>query len=610
MQAASRVILPSMAALHKKTLVIELGIGCNNRCLFCYQRGYREVAGYPKWMERDEVRSRIRWGAANGFDEVSFTGGEPTIRPDFLELVRFAREVGFRRVAVTTNGWRLGQPGFFRDAVQAGLTSMGVSIHGPDAATHEGLTGREGSFARAIQAVHNALRTHGNERVVRLNTFTLVTHRNVDRLVDLAHLLHRLGVRLLVFQPVILSKANFETAADLRVGLPDTVRAVRDVIREGIRLGFRTKLFNLPPCLFRDVLAGVEMDHYERATFREHDGEAPADRSLGDEVGLVRLAACRECVLRAGCPGVHVSLLPQEDFVAGLEDAIETADPEATGRRVWIAGTDLLKASGVYRVVRKARLAGFEDVRVTHGGACIAGRALVTAATEAGASEVVLVHHGADPRSADRIVALEGNDRFLRRAMRDADEEVRRGRTRIGLLVTPDRAALSFLESVVGREGRGGHFEELAVLGRNPPVLHLRDPFRSSVHGKALAEFRAFLKGIDRLRFPRRAVVLEVGWPVGLEDALLLPSLAWVARGRVHFDLAAFVLATPFLDPRHAVLNWSDPRLAAGRSAGGRGHPIEPPPLPVSRAIRVKPLDGQVLSAISREGRRGWVGGL
>lgn len=571
-----------MAALHKKTLVIEVGIGCNNRCLFCYQRGYREVLGYPRWVERDEIRSRIRWGAANGFDEVSFTGGEPTIRPDFLDLVRFAREAGFRRVAVTTNGWKLGQPDFFTAAVEAGLTSMGVSIHGPDAATHEGLTRRSGSFARAVQAVRNAVRTHGSAHAVRLNTFTLVNRRNVDRLSAIAVLMHRLGVRLLVFQPIILSKANFETAADLMVGLPDTVRAVRDVVREGIRLNFRTKLFNLPPCLFREVLAGVEIDHYERATFREHDGATPADRSLGDEVGHVRLTACRECVLRVGCPGVPVSLLPQEEFVAGLEEAIETADPEASGRRAWIAGTDMLRASGVYRVIRKARLAGFEDVRVTSGGTSLAGRALATAAVEAGASEVILVHHGADPRSADRIVAIEGNDRFLRKAMPEAVEEVRRGETRIGLLVTPDRAARTFLESL-----------DLDRSWRRPPVLHLRDPFRSSVHGRALSEFRAFLKGLERTRFG--AVVLETGWPVGLDDLFLLPSLAWVARGRVRFDLGSLVLTTPFLDPRHAVLNWSDPRLGADRS--------ETRPLPVSRTLRVKPLDEPILREMNRRER-------
>ncbi len=579
--------MPAMALLHKKTLVIELGIGCNNRCLFCYQRGYREVWGYPKWMTASEVRSRLRWGVEHGYDEVSFTGGEPTIRPDFLDLVRFAREVGFRRVAVTTNGWKLGDEGFFRDAVQAGLTSMGVSIHGPDARTHEGLTGRPGSFARAVQAIRNAVRTHGSDRVVRLNTFTLVNRQNVDRLVDLAVLLHQLGVRLLVFQPIILSKANFETAADLMVGLADTVRAVRDVVREGIRLGFRTKLFNLPPCLFREVLPGIDLDHYERATFREHDDARPSDRSLGDEVGLVRLAACRECVLQAGCPGVHVTLLPQEDLVARFEEAVEAWSPsgpwgDGRARPLWIAGLDLVRPSGVYRVVRKARLAGFEDIRVTHGGASLGGRAFVTAAVEAGASEVVFVHHGADPRSADRIVSLAGNDRFLVRALHSAIDEVRRGPARIGLVVSADRRGLAFLCSA-----------DLSFLAACPPVLHVRHPFLQDSHGQPLDEFRLFVKGLSGAAFPVSSVVLEVAWPWTLPDLALLPMLAAMARGKVRFDLSARVLATPFLDPRVAVLNWSDPRLGRSPAAPGDGAPI------VSRVLRVKPLDAQSLAARS-----------
>lgn len=568
----SRAIIPNvMTRTHYRTLVIEVGIGCNNHCLFCYQRGYRDVPGYPRWLGRDEIRTRLRWGVANGYDEVSFTGGEPTIRPDFLDLVRFAREVGFRRVAVTTNGWKLGQADFFEAAVEAGLTSMGVSIHGPDSATHEGLTGRPGSFARAIQAVRNAVRTHGSDRVVRLNTFTLVNRRNVDRLVELAILLHHLGVRLFVFQPIVLSKANFETASELLVGLAETVTAIRDVIREGIRLGFRTKLYNLPPCLFRDVISGVETDHYERTTFREHDRLAPADRSLGDEVGHVRLSACRECPLRAGCPGVPVSLLPQEDFVAALEEAIEGADPEAAGKRVWVAGTDMMKGWGVFRVVRKARLAGFEDVRVTTGGTSLAGRTLWTAATEAGATEVIFVHHGADPHSADRIVALEGNDRFLRKALREAVQEFHRGETRVGILVTPGRSSLSLIASL-----------EPDIPWSRPPILHLRNPFLTTGQWRALAEFRAFLDGLDRSRF--HGVLLEAIRPSRLDEVFSWPLLAWVARGRIRFSPTGLVLTTPFLDPRHAVLNWSDPRL-------GRSEAHSPPRLPVSRALRVRPLE-------------------
>ena len=141
-----------MAATHYRTLVIETGILCNNRCVFCYQRGYRALPGYPKLVPGEEVRERMRWGLANGFDEVSLTGGEPTVRPDFLELVRYAREIGYRRMAITTNGWRLASPDFFQEACAAGLTSLGVSIHGPTAEIHDA-AGRDAQAAGADEVV-------------------------------------------------------------------------------------------------------------------------------------------------------------------------------------------------------------------------------------------------------------------------------------------------------------------------------------------------------------------------------------------------------------------------------------------------------------------------
>ena len=46
------------------------------------------------------VRAAAR-GRENGYDEVSFTGGAPTARRDFVELVAHARELGYEYIAIT-----------------------------------------------------------------------------------------------------------------------------------------------------------------------------------------------------------------------------------------------------------------------------------------------------------------------------------------------------------------------------------------------------------------------------------------------------------------------------------------------------------------------------
>lgn len=54
-----------------------------------------------------------------------YTGGEPTVRRDFLNIMRAAKEVGFEQQIVTTNGYRLFR--IIEDAVDAGLTRVIVS---------------------------------------------------------------------------------------------------------------------------------------------------------------------------------------------------------------------------------------------------------------------------------------------------------------------------------------------------------------------------------------------------------------------------------------------------------------------------------------------------
>jgi pyruvate-formate lyase-activating enzyme len=577
-----------MAATHYRTLVIETGVLCNNRCTFCYQQGYRSMPGYPRLVPGEDVRARMLWGLQNGYDEVSLTGGEPTIRPDFLELVRYAREIGYRRVAITTNGWRLAHPDFFLEARDAGLTSLGVSIHGPTPEIHDEATGHKGSFHRASQAIRNAVATHGSSRPVRLNTFTVIHRGNADRLAEIGRLLSSLGVRLMVFQPGILSKSNFVEASHTQVNLAEVIDGLRRVILEGVEHGFRVKLFNLPPCLFRDVLNGLDLDAYERATFRENDDSRPGSRSRGDDTGYMRLPACEACALLNSCPGLHVTLAPQEDLASHFEVEID-AISAWQHPQLWLAGTDLLKASSLFRVVRKARLAGFPDVRVTTGGSSISGRAGIVAARQAGASEIVLVHHAVDPHSGDRILCHAGNDAYLAKTLDDIASVPRDGMG-LSVLVSASQAAIDLLES-----------PGMRLLSTIPFNLYLRAPWRvqdSLLYNPGMLS-RFLLALVDGTVRPQQTV-LQVPWPRPLEAAIALPLAAAVTAGWLRFDMTGTVMPTAFADRHYSVLNWSLPHLG-GLVCAEKGELLQVRELQ-ARSVRAQPITREALILARSQG--------
>jgi pyruvate-formate lyase-activating enzyme len=547
---------------HSRTLTIETGVYCNNRCVFCYQQGYRADPDVPRMLPGGDVLERMRWGLANGHDELALTGGEPTIRPDFLDLVRQARALGYRRVAITTNGWMLADPGRFRAALEAGLTSLGVSIHGPSADIHDALTGHDGSFAHAVRTIRNAVRARAAGHLREVNTFTVVNRLNAERIVELADLVRALGVELLVLQPPILSKSNCADVASVRLPLASLADAVRRVALRGAEVGFRVKLFNLPPCMVREAFAGLQLDAYQRTTIREQDGHGPGAQAEGAvEPHMVRLSACAECVLRPVCPGLHVTLVPQEALAEHLEARIDAA---ATARRgeLWLAGTDLLEAGTLGRVVRHARAGGARTVRVLSGGSGLSGRAGFEAAREAGAAEIVLVHHPAEGGSIDRIVSRRGNSGAVLRDVEAWAALAPGTDLGLGLLVGAGPGALDFLAS-----------EPLRAVAARVGRIYVRSIGSGASQAEDLPDVRAFLAGARRLGYLGADVLVELPWgPLEPDDYRFLRGVdpsPGVSFPR--FDLGRLIVPTPLLRQRYSVLDWSVPGRLRGPAAGEGG---------------------------------------
>lgn len=118
-------------------------------------------------------------------EAVDFSGGEPTVHPDFLELVGYAASKGFDSVCMLSNGILLSDKELARNAVRAGLNDVLFSLHGHDRKTHERATRSPGSFDKILRAIGN-IRESGtsfriNCTVSRLNYESLRMHARLYR---------------------------------------------------------------------------------------------------------------------------------------------------------------------------------------------------------------------------------------------------------------------------------------------------------------------------------------------------------------------------------------------------------------------------------------------
>ncbi len=137
-------------------LRLSLTDKCNFRCSYCLPDGYRKAKGAPAELSVDEIARLVRGFAAMGFWKLRLTGGEPTLRPELLEIARtVAATSGVRQLAMTTNGYRLAERA--ADYFAAGIRSLNISIDSLDPAGFHAITGHD-RLAEVLAGVEAARR--------------------------------------------------------------------------------------------------------------------------------------------------------------------------------------------------------------------------------------------------------------------------------------------------------------------------------------------------------------------------------------------------------------------------------------------------------------------
>ena len=123
---------------------------CNLRCMHCYAGS--DAERYDQ-LSTDEAKRMIDDLAAFGSPVLLFSGGEPCVRPDLVELMSYAKAAGMR-VVLSTNGTLI-TPELAAQFAEVGLSYVGVSIDGMQA-THDKFRGVDGAFDRSLQGLTNA----------------------------------------------------------------------------------------------------------------------------------------------------------------------------------------------------------------------------------------------------------------------------------------------------------------------------------------------------------------------------------------------------------------------------------------------------------------------
>lgn len=168
-------------------IVVELTNRCGLRCSHCFP----DRRGGTTDLEPEVFAKAAREARNHGFDEVAFTGGEPTAHPRFAEILASATSVGYRW-GMVTNGLTFRAVLPLVQKYRPQLNGLTFSLDGADAVKHENVRG-PGSFTRVLQAVSLCVATQ-----VPFTINTVITKGNrgqIEQMVTLAAQLGASGIR-------------------------------------------------------------------------------------------------------------------------------------------------------------------------------------------------------------------------------------------------------------------------------------------------------------------------------------------------------------------------------------------------------------------------------
>ena len=240
-----------------RRLSVELANICNLHCSYCFRSDDNLYSAHAEFFPLDLLRRVITEAhSAANVTRINFTGGEPTLHPQFAETLRTIGNAGLT-VSFVTNGWHFERVWPALEANRAAVSHVAFSLDGVTREDHDRWRG-DGSFDRLVRAFTRCYMSNlpfGIKIVIRRDL--------VDQLEQIAIFAARMGAASLNFVHVMpTSNAVADDSALSR----DEQRAAEQEIailarifkmNIGIDVGYYNVDGTRPPCA---PLAGVSMN--------------------------------------------------------------------------------------------------------------------------------------------------------------------------------------------------------------------------------------------------------------------------------------------------------------------------------------------------------------
>jgi MoaA/NifB/PqqE/SkfB family radical SAM enzyme len=285
---------------------------CNEDCLFCVRRGNEAPIEFMDTQKAKEILLRKR---KDGYEEIYFDGGEPTLRNDLKELIEFAKNTGYKSVNVLTNGVLLADEKLVKELLAVKSNddfsfSFSVSLHSHKQKISEKLTNSKNTFSKTMIGIKNLIRNGARN----VSLYHVITKYNYGDLPSFANFVHKKfpRVRNITFSfiyPAGAALKNMAIFPRLSEVEPHFLEAAKLLKQYGINLSLST-CGTVPLCFLRgyeDVLLlqqGLDQPEKVGLVDAKKDVQYQLASQEFHQKTKVKTEKCRECAYDNKCGGL------------------------------------------------------------------------------------------------------------------------------------------------------------------------------------------------------------------------------------------------------------------------------------------------------------------
>ena len=309
-------------------LNLTIDAECEQSCAFCSLKSYMPASDGGE-EELEFLRLQLETARAKGIRELRLNGIDPLAFSKVFEALDLIKDLGFESLTVYTPGKQLGDPEFRGQFLAKSPSELKVviPIYGLDAATHDAVTGLEGSYEK-IQAAIEGMRADAPEGQLALST--VVVKQNMHAF---THMVAWAAEQKLEFQahlPYPMKQSLRDNYTEVAIREEEVIQNFLnniDAIPEALRddasawlgevlphpcLLWKTELQGKGPFLRERVMSVSNlMDGTDYRSDRYAHGSDAKAESTAFAAATIPCTHQAECALSPVCPGEHYALYDQ-----------------------------------------------------------------------------------------------------------------------------------------------------------------------------------------------------------------------------------------------------------------------------------------------------------